>query len=146
MAKIIELRAHTGPCTQLVTVRDLEGQPLPGMAVCRWWAGAPEGPAFPEGCLATRWADQFVWGLTKDPEGVVGFGMGGGDMPNSSGLWVAHCEAPGDWFGAGGWLPNTVHDTWHVIYQITEAGDEPGPVLTDRVRVSNIWLELEGEA
>jgi len=144
LAKIIELRALDGPSTQLVTVRGLYGAPEPGVAVCRWWAGAPLGRAFPDDCHATRWQDQFVWGMSKE-DGTIGFGMGTGDKPNSSGVWVAHCDAPGDWFGSGGWFGLTAHATWHVVYQITEVGEdpEPKPEPEGLVRVANIWLELE---
>jgi hypothetical protein len=78
-------------------------------------------------------------------DGTIGFGMGGGDKPNSSGLWVAHCDAPGDWFGSGGWFGLEAHASWHVVYQITEVGEDPEPKPSPEglVRVANLWLELE---
>ena len=148
VARIVEIQALIGPCTQIVKVIGPEKECLPGVAVCRWWAGAPKGPDFPEDCAATRWQDLFVYGLTACPEGTVGFAMGDGDMPNSSGFWVAHCDAPGDWWGSGGWKPEIEHDTWLVTYQITEVEDEPGPTPTPEglLRVADLYVRLEPEA
>lgn len=142
--RLVEIRALIGPCTQVVSLKGTASQPLIGISVCRWWAGAPEGPQWPDTCHATRWRDNFVWGYTKE-DGTVGFPMGSGDMPNSSGVWPAYCEAPGDWWGSGGWKPEIEHDTWHLVYQMIKVEDEPGPTPTPSglVKVAGIYLELE---
>jgi hypothetical protein len=123
-ARIVELKVSDGPATQLVRVVDEAEEPVAGVTICRWWQDAPALPEFPADCLATRYKDRAVHGETK-ANGEVGFGMGGGDMPGSSGIWLAHCDCPAGWVGGLGWKPAVAHATLVVTFQVLPAEVPP---------------------
>lgn len=123
-ANVVRLEVRDGPCAQMVKVIDDAGKPLQGVRICRWWQDAPELPPFPEGCMATRFKDRAVHGPTNE-NGDIGFGMGGGDMPGSSGVWLVDCDCPGAWVGGLGWKPYTNHAAIAVTYQVFPAETEP---------------------
>jgi hypothetical protein len=135
MVRAHELRVADGPATQIVRVIDQHGNPIDRAAVCRWWTDAPHLPALPAGCYASYLRPQAVVGETN-AGGDVGFGMGKGDMPGSSGVWVANCQAPsGGVFGLG-WKPFTNHAAVVVTFQVLPVGGgpvvpPPEPVDTD---------------
>jgi hypothetical protein len=142
VARVTSLHCRKSACVQMVRVVDPSGQPLPGAAVARWWNDAPVLDAYPADCHATRWRERAVVGYT-DATGTVGFGMGGGDQPPGwSGVWVLHCDAPGDWVGGLGWVTGTGYHTVEPTFTICPAGDGPSPQPTD-ADLAGLLTDLE---
>lgn len=137
-----ELRCHDGPATQMVTVHGLDGGPLPNAAVARWWADAPELDPFPPDCEASRWRERAIIGWTKE-DGTVGFGMGPGDKPGSSAVWVLHCDAPCDLVDKLGWAPGVAHKIIEAVFEVFETDEEPPqPPADDWREVLEQWAGL----
>jgi hypothetical protein len=126
VAVVSELRVNEGPATQIVRVVNPDGQGLDRIAVIRWWQDAPQLPPWEPGCNASRWTERGVVGKTNDG-GDVGFGMGGGDMPGTSAVWVANCDIRSGYVHGLGWKPGTNHAAIRVTFQVREAGAQPPP-------------------
>ncbi|NIP95098.1 MAG: hypothetical protein GWO24_17275, partial [Akkermansiaceae bacterium] len=89
VVRCTELRTKDGEATQVVFTRDLDNRPFPGFGVVRWWSTAPGLQSFPSDCVASRWHDNGVIGITDGPLADVGFGMGAGDCPPGwSAVWA----------------------------------------------------------
>jgi len=136
--RLVQLRVHEGPCAQMVEVRGLAGEPM-RCAVARWWDGAPGINPFPPDCIATRWRDKADIGWTDELSGVVGFGMGKGDMPGSSAVFPIHCLAPADYVGKLGWLPYTNHRSIVVTFQMFSTDEPIPPAPADESMQKVIW-------
>jgi len=141
VVEVAELRCVSGPCTQIVRVENENGDPVSSVAVARWWQDAPLLPNLPPDCHATYVFANAVIGLTNDG-GDVGFGMGGGDMPGSSAVWVIHCDAPSGGVIGLGWKPFTNHDAIAVTFRIVPAYTPPEPP-TGTCPVNEIRAELD---
>ena len=122
--RLTEIAIRQGPAVQIVACLQADGSPYHRTAVARWWQDAPALPPYPDDCHATRWKPNAVIGWT-DAAGVVGFGMGGGDRPGSSGVWPLHCEAPGDWVGNLGMHAERNHETLALTFQLMPANEPP---------------------
>ncbi len=128
VVRCTELRTKDGEATQVVFLRDVEGQPLTGGGVVRWWPGAPGLEDWPGDCVASRWFEQGVIGVTDGPLADVGFGMGSGDCPpGSSAVWVVHCEGKSDLVNRLGWGVGENHRVVWPVFQVMEVGDDPEP-------------------
>jgi len=121
-----ELRVTEGPCTQIVRVVDEGGNPIEGVAVGRWWSTAPMLPTLPPDCYATYLHERGVIGLTG-ANGDVGFGMGQGDAPGTSDVWVIHCDAPSGAVLGLGWKFGTNHQAIIVTFQVLPLHITPPP-------------------
>lgn len=119
--RVLELRENIGPATTIVTVLDVNGQPIPNVNVVWSWPDAPVDATL-------GWDGKGVVGVTND-NGDVGFGMGKGGFyfPPAKGphaVWITG----GDYIGGLGMLGLTNHRHLDVVYQFVEAAPpEPQP-------------------
>jgi hypothetical protein len=127
IARVIRLQARDTGAVQLVRLVDPGGLAIRKAAIARWWPDAPGLDPYPEDCQASRWRDNAVTGWTND-DGLIGFGMGGGDCPpGSSAVWVLHCDAPSDWVAGLGWAPGKEHKVVEITFGLYPVDDQPGP-------------------
>jgi hypothetical protein len=127
IARVVSLQCRDTGAVQLVRLVDPGGLPIVRAAIARWWPDAPGLDPYPEDCYASRWRDRSVIGWTNE-EGLIGFGMGGGDKPPGySGVWALHCQAPSDWVGGLGWNPGREHKVIEVTFGLYPVDDQPGP-------------------
>ena len=127
IARVVSLQARDTGAVQLVRLVDPGGLPIRNAAIARWWPDAPGLDPYPEDCQASRWRDNAVVGWTN-ADGLIGFGMGGGDCPpGSSAVWALHCDAPSDWIGGLGWAPGREHKVIEVTFGLYPVDDQPGP-------------------
>ena len=134
-AELTELHCNIGPSTLVVFVEDVNGDPVEGVTVVRYWPDAPPLP--PE--LAT-WHDRGVYGPTN-AEGSIGFAMGGGDyywLPSAgvSAVWVG--GAPGsDLMHGLGMLGETEHQHLDSVFRLPDGwqpariGFTPGAIVRE---------------
>ena len=124
--RCVAIRTKDGEATQVVFTEGLDGDPLAGVPVARWWSTAPKLPGFPEDCIASRWYELGVYGFTDGDLGDVGFGMGSGDFPpGSSAVWVLDCVARGDLVGGLGWGIGANHRVAWPVMRIMAVEEEP---------------------
>jgi hypothetical protein len=127
IARVIRLQARDTGAVQLVRLVNPGGLAITRAAIARWWPDAPGLDPYPDDCYASRWRDRAVIGWTNT-EGLIGFGMGGGDKPpGSSAVWALHCDAPSDWVGGLGWSPGREHKVVEVTFGLYPVDDQPGP-------------------
>lgn len=142
VARVVELRVLDGPATQIVRVMDDRGFPVPGVGVARWWADAPVLPPLPPDCEATYLYDRAVVGSTG-ASGDVGFGMGRGDLPGSSAVWVVHCDAPSGGVVGLGWKPAQQHATIIVTLRIESTTAPPPPEPPGECPVDEVLTAMD---
>jgi hypothetical protein len=125
--RVTRIDVRQGPATQMVKVVSGAGAPLPQVAVARWWQDAPNIFPYPADCHATRWRQNGDIGWTNE-NGDVGYGVGQGDKPGSSGLWPIHCDAPSDGVFGLGMRAERNHELLAITFALLPVGEPvPGP-------------------
>ena len=128
--RVVKLQDAEGPAVQIVHIVDLEGKPMDGVGVVRWWPDAPQLPGW--GDEVSRWRKRGVFGPTN-PSGDIGFGMGRDDYyfppaAGASGVWVADVKGQSDFVSGLGMLGGTNHRHLAVFYRLVDLDlppDEP---------------------
>ena len=128
IVRVVKLRGLKGITSQNVEMFKEDGSPWEKAAIGRWWEDAPGLDPFPPNCLATRWKNNAMIGFIEG-SGVVGFGMGTGDAPGSSGVFPIHCPAPGDAVFGLGLMRSPEYRCVQVTFQefATDPDPDPGP-------------------
>ncbi len=126
--RLVKLQDAEGPAVLIVKVLGKDGKPLKGAPVVRYWAEAPELPAWPQ--PSSRWRDRGVYGPT-DGNGNVGFGMGTGDVyaPPNAGpacVWISDPAGPSEMIDGLGMLAQN-HRHLDLTFRLQEAVAPPTP-------------------
>jgi hypothetical protein len=120
--RVVKLQDAEGAAVQIVQVFGLDGIPMSGVGVVRWWPDAPKLPGW--GDEVSQWRKRGVYGLTN-LAGDIGFGMGHGDYyfppdGGASGVWVADIKGQSDFVSGLGMLGGTNHRHIDVFYQLVD--------------------------
>jgi hypothetical protein len=127
--RLVRIQERQGHSSFVVNLIDEQGNPISGTTVIRYWPDAPKLPEWtppPE-----RWFEKGVHGETN-PEGNIGFGMGGGDqyhppIPGPSSAWVGEMGVGSDCFHGLGWIVAETDLHLDLTFQRTESQPPPEP-------------------
>ena len=126
-------RVHTYS-TIVVTVKDENGQPLPGVEVCWYWPDAPEdSDGGPLGGVPGPMKPGISFIGTTNAEGTVGFSMGRGSayfVPNigPNAVWIRAANSALV-YGLG-WIGETEHDHLDPEFRlVTKADQQPDNIV-----------------
>jgi hypothetical protein len=127
--RLVRIQERQGHSSHVVALIDAEGNPLDGITVIRYWPDAPPLPDWdppPE-----RYFEKGVHGETN-PEGLIGFGMGSGDLYHppacgASSAWVGELGVGSDCFHGLGWIIAEADLHLDLVFQRTEGQPPPEP-------------------
>ena len=123
-AAVVADSGEPAAASLVVTVRGINGEPLPGIRVAFYWPDAPEDPA-------AGWLGRCVVGTT-DGGGAVGFGMGKGgfykpaEQKGPHAVWIYGADMS-DMVDGLGMVFGTDHRHLDVTFQIPDDTQPPIP-------------------